>query len=205
MTIYTHKGDLPADFTCEGVVAVDTETLGLKHNRDRLCVIQLSDGKGDAHIVQVVREDYDKAPRLKAILADPSIIKIFHYARFDVAVIKKYFKVDCAPIYCTKIASKLSRTYTDRHGLKSVCAELTGVQLDKHQQSSDWAAETLSDAQQRYAANDVLYLHEMMAQLNMMLAREGRTELAQSCFDFIPVRVQLDLAGWEDKDIFDHA
>lgn len=204
MTIYCHKGDLPAEFSHKGAIAIDTETLGLKPHRDRLCVVQISAGDSNAHLVQLKPEDYDKAPRLKALLDDDSVLKIFHYARFDVAVIKHYLGVDCRAVYCTKIASKLARTYTDRHGLKSVCEELTGVQLDKGQQSSDWAAEELSNAQKKYAANDVLYLHEMKARLDDMLAREGRTELAKSCFDFLPTRAALDLQGWENADIFHH-
>lgn len=204
MTIYCHKGDLPDDFKHNGSIAVDSETLGLKVARDRLCVVQVSSGDGNAHLVQLKPEDYENAPNLKAVLGDTNVLKIFHYARFDIAAIQHYLGVGCTPVYCTKIASKLARTYTDRHGLKSVCEELTGVQLDKGQQSSDWAAEELSDAQKKYAANDVLYLHEMMARLNEMLKREGRMELAQACFSFLPVRAMLDLQGWEHMDIFSH-
>ena len=204
MTIYCHKGDLPSDFTHNGSIAVDTETLGLKPARDRLCLVQISSGDGNAHLVQLTREDYDKAPNLKTVIGDKSVLKLFHYARFDVAVLQHYLGIECGAVYCTKIASKLSRTYTDKHGLKHVCLELLGVQLDKHQQSSNWGAEELSDAQQKYAANDVLYLHGMKEKLDAMLAAEGRTELAQACFDFLHVRAELDLKGWEDHDIFSH-
>jgi ribonuclease D len=204
MTIYCHKGDLPDNFTCGDLVAVDTETLGLKHNRDRLCVVQVSNGNGDAHIVQMTPDDYDKAPRLKAILNDSNITKIYHYARFDVAVLRKYLGIGDQPLYCTKIASRFARTYTDRHSLKAVCDELLDVQLDKQQQSSNWAADELSEAQQRYAASDVLYLHALKEKLDEMLIRENRKDLAYGCFDFVNHRAVLDLAGWEDQDIFNH-
>ena len=204
MTIYTHKGDLPDGINFGASVAVDTETLGLNPLRDRLCVVQLSDGKGDAHLVQLSESDFAQAKNLKKLMADPSVLKIFHYARFDVAVMKHYLNVDVAPIFCTKIASKLARTYTDRHGLKDLTRELLGINMDKQQQSSDWAAAELSDDQKSYAAADVLYLHEMMGKLNDMLAREGRTEIAQSCFDFLPTRALLDLKGWVEDDIFAH-
>lgn len=204
MTIYLHKGDLPADFKHNGAVAVDTETLGLKIGRDRLCLVQLSSGDGDAHLVQIGQDGAGAAVNLKNLLTDPKVLKIFHFARFDVAVMKHDLGVDCAPVYCTKIASKLTRTYTDRHGLKDLCRELTGVDLDKGQQSSNWAAADLSEAQKAYAASDVLYLHAMKDKLDKMLADTGRAALAQACFDFLPVRAALDLAGWEEQDIFAH-
>jgi ribonuclease D len=185
------------------VVAVDTEAMGLSPIRDNLTVVQLSSGDGTAHVVQLGR-DYN-CPNLKALLADTSILKVFHFARFDVVMIKKWMKVDCAPIWCTKIASKLSRTYTDRHGLKDVAREIAGVDMSKAQQSSDWGAETLSDAQLQYAASDVLHLHEIKAGLENMLVREGRLALAQACFDFLPVRGALDLEGWDEVDIFSHS
>ncbi len=198
-----HRGDLPAGLTFKSGVAVDTETLGLKPQRDRLCLVQLSGGDGTSHLVQFDGTDWS-APRLKALLTDPGLTKIFHYARFDVAVLERYLGVVTGPIYCTKIASKLVRTYTDRHGLKDLCAELLGVELSKQQQSSDWAAEKLSPEQLAYAASDVLYLHRLKAALDTMLAREGRTELAQACFSFLSTRARLDLAGFEDVDIFSH-
>lgn len=197
-----HKGDLPAHVTFEGSVAIDTETLGLKPHRDRLCLVQLSAGDGVAHLVQVA-PPYD-APRLKALLADPAVTKIFHFARFDVAVLKKYLGIETAPIYCTKIASKLCRTYTDRHGLKDLVGEILGVDLSKQQQSSDWGAGKLTDQQLAYAASDVFHLHRLKARLDEMLAREGRTELAASAFAFLPTRAALDLAGFEDMDVFAH-
>jgi len=199
-----HKGDLPNSYTPAKFVAIDSETMGLNPHRDKLCVVQLSNGDGTADVVQLNRSNYD-CPNLKKMLADPTITKIFHFARFDVAVISKYLGIDVTPIYCTKIASKLVRTYTDRHGLKNLCSELTQHELSKQQQSSDWGADELSQAQLEYAASDVLYLHELMEKLNVMLAREGRTELAQKCFDFLPTRAQLDLAGWEETDIFAHS
>ncbi len=203
MAIKLYKGDLPAGLDFGASVAVDTETLGLIPRRDKLCVVQLSSGDGNAHLVQLDRSSYD-APNLKALFANPAVTKIFHYARFDVAVIKQYLGVDTYPLYCTKIASKLTRTYTDRHGLKDLIKELLGIELNKQQQSSDWGAHVLSDAQKQYAAMDVLYLHEMKARLDQMLAREGRTEVAKSCFDFIPTRAALDLAGWTEEDVFAH-
>nr|WP_245409505.1 ribonuclease H-like domain-containing protein [Methyloceanibacter sp. wino2] len=183
-------------------IAVDTETLGLNPHRDRLCLVQLSDGDGRAVLVQI--SPGDEAPELKRLLADDSVLKIFHYARFDVAVLKQYLGVDTAPIYCTKIASKLTRTYTDRHGLKDLCRELLGVELSKQQQSSDWGAETLSPEQLSYAASDVLYLHALKERLDTMLDREGRAHLARACFAFLPVRAELDLKGWSEMDIFAH-
>ena len=200
--IHVHEGDLPASVSFGSSVAVDSETLGLKPHRDRLCVVQLSAGDGSAHLVQLSQTGYD-APNLKALMADPGVLKIFHYARFDVAVIKHYLGVDTQPIYCTKIASKLSRTYTDRHGLKDITSELLGIELSKQQQSSDWAAARLSQQQQAYAASDVLHLHKLKDRLDAMLEREGRTHLAQAAFDFLPTRASLDLAGFED-DIFAH-
>jgi ribonuclease D len=203
MTIKLHKGDLPAGLDFGAAVAVDTETLGLVPRRDKLCLVQLSAGDGNAHLVQLDRSTYD-APNLKALLTDPRVTKIFHYARFDVAVMKQYLGVDCAPVYCTKIASKLTRTYTDRHGLKDLIKELLGLELNKQQQSSDWGAHVLSDAQKQYAAQDVLYLHELKARLDQMLQREGRTAVAQACFGFVPTRAALDLAGWTEEDVFAH-
>ena len=203
MTIKLHKGDLPAGLDFGAAVAVDTETLGLVPRRDKLCLVQLSAGDGNAHLVQLDRSSYD-APNLKALLTDPRVTKIFHYARFDVAVMKQYLGVDCGPIYCTKIASKLTRTYTDRHGLKDLIKELLGLELNKQQQSSDWGAHVLSDAQKQYAAQDVLYLHELKARLDQMLQREGRSGVAQACFDFVPTRAALDLAGWTEEDVFAH-
>ncbi len=202
-TITLHQGDLPQDVTFSGAVAVDTEALGLKPHRDRLCLVQLSGGDNSAHLVQFDGADW-AAPRLKALLTDPSIVKIFHFARFDVAILQKYLDIAVSPVYCTKIASKLARTYTDRHGLKDLCAELAGVELSKQQQSSDWAAAELSQQQQIYAASDVLYLHELKARLEHMLERQGRTVMAQSCFDFLQTRADLDLAGFDDMDIFSH-
>ncbi len=204
MTIFLHKGDLPAGFKHNGSVAVDTETLGLKPARDRLCLVQISAGDGDAHLVQIGQNGYDAAVNLKALMADTAVLKIFHFARFDVAVMRHYLNIDCAPVYCTKIASRLCRTYTDRHGLKEVCRELTGNDLDKGQQSSNWAAEDLTEGQKAYAASDVLYLHAMKEKLDEMLASQGRTALAQSCFDFLSTRAALDLQGWDDQDIFAH-
>lgn len=198
-----YRGDLPAGLSFGSSVAIDTETLGLKPQRDRLCLVQLSAGDGSAHIVQLNGTDWS-APRLKALLTDPGVTKIFHYARFDVAVLERYLGVVTTPIYCTKIASKLVRTYTDRHGLKDLCGELLGVELSKQQQSSDWAADPLSAQQLAYAASDVLHLHKLKASLDTMLARQGRTEFAQACFDFLPVRAGLDLAGFDDIDVFSH-
>ena len=203
MAIKLYKGDLPAGLDFGTSVAVDTETLGLIARRDKLCVVQLSAGDGNAHLVQLDRASYD-APNLEALFANPVVTKIFHYARFDVAVIKQYLGVDTFPLYCTKIASKLTRTYTDRHGLKDLIKELLGIELNKQQQSSDWGAHVLSDAQKQYAAQDVLYLHELKTRLDQMLAREGRSSIAQACFDFVPTRAALDLAGWIEEDVFAH-
>lgn len=198
-----HKGDLPAGLSFGPSVAVDTETLGLNVNRDRLCLVQLSAGDGSAHLVQFDGRSYD-APNLKALLIDPSVLKIFHYARFDIAVLEKYLGVVTSPIYCTKIASKLVRTYTDRHGLKDLVGELVGIELSKQQQSSDWASSELSQQQLAYAASDVLHLHALKAKLDAMLAREGRTAFAQAAFGFLPTRAKLDLAGFGEDDIFSH-
>lgn len=203
MAIKLYKGDLPAGVDFGATVAVDTETMGLLPRRDKLCVVQLSSGDGSAVLVQLDRGSYD-APNLKALMANPNVTKIFHYARFDVAALKQYLEVDTFPLYCTKIASKLTRTYTDRHGLKDLVKELLGIDVNKQQQSSDWGAHVLSDAQKQYAAQDVLYLHELKARLDQMLAREHRTAIAQACFDFIPTRAALDLAGWSEEDVFAH-
>jgi ribonuclease D len=201
--IYLHKGDLPTGLSFPHGVAIDTETLGLNPQRDRLCLVQLSGGDGVAHLVQLDGKSYE-APQLRALLVDAKILKIFHFARFDVAVLKRYLGVDVAPLYCTKIASKLVRTYTDRHGLKDLCSELAGVELSKQQQSSDWAAARLSPEQQHYAASDVLHLHAVKAKLDMMLDRDGRRAEAEACFKFLPIRAQLDLKGFETTDIFSH-
>ncbi|MCA0422607.1 MAG: ribonuclease H-like domain-containing protein [Proteobacteria bacterium] len=203
MTIRFHKGDLPAPLPAGSVVAIDTETLGLNVLRDRLCVVQLSLGDGTADVVQIARGQRE-APNLAASLGDPTILKLFHFARFDLAVLYRAFGVMPMPVYCTKIASKLVRTYTDRHGLKDLARELIGIEISKQQQSSDWAADTLSEAQLAYAASDVLHLHAMKTKLDAMLAREGRTQLAESCFRFLPTRAMLDLAGWPETDIFAH-
>lgn len=204
MSVILHKSDLPRDLDLGDVVAIDSETMGLNPARDRLCVVQLSSGDGRAHLVQFPPgEGYD-APNLKALLTDPDRLKLFHYARFDVAVMRRYLGVTCAPVYCTKIASKLVRTYTDRHGLKDLCREILGLDLDKAEQSSDWGADPLSESQLRYAARDVLHLHALRERLDGMLAREGRGGLASACFGFLPVRAELDLAGWDGHDIFAH-
>jgi ribonuclease D len=198
-----HKGDLPAGLLFPQGVAIDTETLGLNPHRDRLCLVQLSGGDGTAHLVKFDGDDYS-APRLKALLTDPKILKIFHFARFDVAVLEQYLGLTTSPIYCTKIASKLARTYTDRHGLKDLAGELLDIELSKQQQSSDWGAAELSDSQLAYAAHDVLYLHAIKAKLDAMLVREGREGLAEAAFTFLPTRARLDLAGFGEDDIFAH-
>jgi len=203
MAIKLHKGDLPAGLSFGNAVAVDTETLGLVPRRDKLCLVQLSAGDNNAHLVQLDRSTYD-CPNLKALLTDPAVTKIFHFARFDVAVLKHYLGTDTFPVYCTKVASKLTRTYTDKHGLKDLIKEQLGVELNKQQQSSDWGAHMLSDAQKQYAAQDVLYLHELRVRLDQMLEREGRAHLARECFKFIPVRAALDLGGWTEDDVFAH-
>jgi len=204
MTIRLHRGDLPDLARYTGSVAIDTETMGLNPHRDRLCVVQLSPGDGTADVVQFPQGHTD-APNLKKLLADPGVTKIFHFARFDLAALSNALGVMPSPVYCTKIASRLTRTYTDRHGLKDLVRELLGVELSKQQQSSDWGADTLTEAQLAYAASDVLHLHALRARLDAMLAREQRADLAQACFDFLPSRARLDLGGWEDEDIFAHA
>lgn len=204
MTVYLHEGDLPADLDLGPVVAVDSETMGLRFRRDPLCVVQLSAGDGDAHVVRLNRPAYD-CPNLKRVLADPRVLKLFHFGRFDIGMFQLHLGVETRPVYCTKIASRLARTYTDRHGLKDVVRECAGVELSKAQQSSDWGAKELTAAQLEYAASDVLYLHAVKARLDDMLEREGRTELAKACFDFLPTRSALDLAGWDEMDIFAHA
>jgi ribonuclease D len=204
MTVHYHKGDLPADLDLGPLIAIDTETLGLSLTRDMLCVVQLSAGDGDAHVVQMDRPGYD-CPNLKRVLANTGVEKILHFARFDVAMVEKHLGVTMAPIFCTKIASKLARTYTDRHGLKDVTRELVGADMNKQQQSSDWGAAELSPAQLEYAASDVLHLHKLREKLTMMLEREGRMELAKACFDFLPTRARLDIAGWPEIDIFAHS
>lgn len=203
MKIKLYQNDLPDGLNLGPVVAIDTETLGLNPFRDRLCLAQLSSGDGVCHAVQFAAGNY-AAPNLKKMLADPGTVKLFHFARFDVAMFRRYLQVDCKPVYCTKIASKLVRTYTDKHGLKDLVRELLGVELSKEQQSSDWGAKELTEKQLAYAANDVAHLHQLKTVLDAMLAREGRTDLAKACFDFLPSRAALDLAGWEDVDIFAH-
>ena len=205
MTVYLHEEDLPAGLFAPGAaIAVDTETMGLITPRDRLCLVQLSDGGPDEHLVRFGPGSDYAAPNLKALLADPARDKLYHFARFDLAAIKHYLGTDAAPVYCTKTASRLVRTYTDRHGLKELVRELLGTDISKQQQTSDWGAPELSDAQKEYAASDVRYLHALKEKLDERLAREGRTELAQACFDFLPHRARLDLAGWPEIDIFAH-
>ena len=204
MSVYLHQDDLPADVLAPGPVAVDTETMGLQPGRDRLCLVQISDGGGDEHLVRFASGSDFAAPNLKAVLADPGRIKLYHFARFDLASIEAYLGVVAAPVFCTKIASRLVRTYTDRHGLKELVRELLGLELSKAQQSSDWGAPELNDAQKEYAASDVRYLHRLKAELEVRLAREHRTALAQACFDFLPHRARLDLVGWPEVDIFAH-
>ena len=201
--ITLHQGDLPEGLDLGPVIAVDTEAMGLNPLRDNLTLVQISAGDGKAHIVQLSR-DYD-CPNLKALMTDPKVLKIFHFARFDVVMMKRWMGITCAPIWCTKIASRLARTYTDKHGLKDVAREVAGVDMSKAQQSSDWGQDKLTDAQIQYAASDVLYLHQIKAGLEAMLEREGRKELAEACFAFLPVRADLDLAGWPDEDIFAHS
>jgi len=204
MTIRLHRGDLPADYAAGAAVAVDTETLGLNPHRDRLCVVQISTGDGTADVVQISR-DGPQPTVLARVLADPGVLKIFHFARFDLAVLFHRLGVMPRPVYCTKIASRLTRTYTDRHGLKDLVGELLRVELSKQQQSSDWGADSLTPAQLEYAASDVLHLHALKAKLDVLLAREGRDRLAQACFEFLPIRAELDLRGWPDTDIFAHS
>ena len=204
MAIHLHINDLPPGLTFGDSVAIDSEAMGLQPHRDRLCVVQMSRGDGDCHMVHFPPPGDYSAPNLKAILGDPNMLKMFHFARFDVAILEHYLGVTCKPVYCTKIASKLARTYTDRHGLKDLCRELLGIDMSKQQQSSDWGAAELTPEQQAYAASDVLHLHKIKTILDAMLAREGRTELAQACFDFLPHRAWLDLIGWDEIDIFHH-
>jgi ribonuclease D len=204
MTVRLHRGDLPDLSRYTGSVAIDTETMGLHPHRDRLCVVQLSNGDGSADVVQIPK-DHTDAPNLKALLGDPKLTKIFHFARFDIAALYNAFGVMPYPVYCTKIASRLSRTYTDRHGLKDLVREVLNIDLSKQQQSSDWGSQSLSEAQLAYAASDVLHLHALRERLDAMLAREGRFELAQACFEFLPTRARLDLQGWDTEDIFAHS
>tara|TARA_R110000787_G_scaffold18259_1_gene56108 strand:- start:702 stop:1319 length:618 start_codon:yes stop_codon:yes gene_type:complete len=204
MTVYFHEEDLPADVLAGGPVAIDTETMGLITPRDRLCVVQISDGHGDEHLVRFSPGSNYDAPNLKAIVADPARLKLFHFGRFDIAALQHYLGVLATPVYCTKIASRLVRTYTDRHGLKELVREILGQEISKQQQSSDWGGPVLSDAQREYAASDVRYLHALREELDKRLEREGRTALAQACFDFLPHRALLDLAGWPETDIFAH-
>ncbi|MFZ2003530.1 MAG: ribonuclease D [Stellaceae bacterium] len=203
MTHKLHRGDLPEGIDFGTAVAVDTEAMGLNPHRDRLCLVQLSAGNGDAHLVQLAPGGYD-APRLKALMADPGVTKIFHFARFDLAMIYHYLGIMAGPVYCTKIASRLARTFTDKHGLRDLCKDLLNVDLSKQQQSSDWGAAALTDQQLQYAATDVLHLHALRAKLDAILAREGRADLANAAFDFLPARVLLDLEGWAEQDIFAH-
>ncbi len=203
MAIELHEGDLPDGARFGSAVAVDTETMGLNPHRDRLCLVQLSGGNGDSTIVRLRKGQYE-APRLKALMTDPAVTKIFHFARFDVAAIKHFLGVTTGPIYCTKIASRLARTFTDRHGLKDLCKDLLGIELSKEQQTSDWGAADLTPAQLKYAASDVLHLHALRNKLDELLVREGRRELAEACFRFLPTRAELDLAGWPEEDIFAH-
>ena len=204
MTIYLHKNDLPDGLNLGPIIAIDTETMGLDPRRDRLCVVQLADGKGDAHLVQIAKGQ-TSAPNLERLLTDPAVLKLFHFGRFDVAALQKAFGVRTAPVWCTKIASRLIRTYTDRHGLKYLLMEYVGVDVSKAQQTSDWGSAVLTDAQKEYAASDVLYLHKLKSALEAILAREGRTDLAQRCFDYLPTRAELDLMGWDEpNDLFHH-
>ena len=204
MAVHFHEEDLPAGVLADGPIAVDTETMGLVTARDRLCVVQISDGNGDEHLVRFARGSAYDAPNLKAVLADPNRVKIYHFARFDLAAIEHYLGVTAAPVFCTKIASKLTRTYTDRHGLKILLEDLLGATISKQQQSSDWGAPELNDAQREYAASDVRYLHALRDVMIERLEREDRMDIAQACFDFLPTRARLDVAGWADKDIFSH-
>lgn len=203
MTIHAHEGDLPDGLSLGPIVAIDTETMGLRPHRDRLCVVQLSAGDGDAHVVRIAK-DQAEAPNLAAMLADPEVLKLYHFGRFDIAVLAHRFGVVSRPVWCTKIASKLVRTYTDRHGLKVLCQEMAGVDISKQQQSSDWGADALSEAQLAYAASDVLHLHKIREEMIRRLTREGRLEIAERCFDFLPDRAMLDLIGWDEEDIFSH-
>jgi ribonuclease D len=204
MAVFYHEEDLPEGVWGDGPVAVDTETMGLITHRDRLCLVQISDGQGDEHLVRFAVDSKFDAPNLKAVLADPKRLKLYHYARFDLAAIEYYLGVMAAPVFCTKIASKLTRTYTDRHGLKNLVNELLGAEISKQQQSSDWGAPEINEAQREYAASDVRYLHRLREVLIERLEREGRLEIAQACYDFLPTRARLDIAGWADRDIFSH-
>ncbi|MEO0624509.1 MAG: ribonuclease H-like domain-containing protein [Pseudomonadota bacterium] len=203
MTVTLHKGDLPDGLDLGSAVAIDTETMGLNPHRDRLCLVQLSSGDGTAHLVQIAKDQME-APNLVRMLADPGVTKLFHFGRFDIAVLAHRFGVVARPVYCTKIASKLTRTFTDRHGLRNLCQDLLSIDISKQQQSSDWGAEELSEAQLAYAASDVLYLHALREEFDRRLAREGRTAMAEACFGFLPDRALLDLAGWPEQDIFEH-
>ncbi|AMO70511.1 ribonuclease D [Sphingorhabdus sp. M41] len=205
MAVFFHEEDIPAGVLADGAVAVDTETMGLQTHRDRLCLLQISDGQGDEHLVRFGPDSDYSAPNLRAILSDQSRLKLYHFARFDLAAIEHYLEVTAAPVFCTKIASRLIRTYTDRHGLKEIVRELLGQDISKQQQSSDWGNPELSEAQREYAASDVRFLHRLKEELEVRLEREGRTALAQACFDFLPDRARLDLAGWAETDIFAHA
>ena len=204
MAVHFHEEDLPAGVLAPGPVAVDTETMGLQLPRDRLCLVQIADGRGDEHLVRFGHESRFEAPNLKAVLGDPERLKLYHFARFDLASIQAYLGVVAAPVYCTKTASRLVRTYTDRHGLKDLVKEVLGLEISKQQQQTDWGAPALSDAQKDYAASDVRYLHALREKLDERLAREGRAALARACFEFLPHRAALDLAGWADEDIFAH-
>jgi ribonuclease D len=205
MAVHFHEEDIPADVAfADGPIAVDTEAMGLNPHRDRLCLVQLSDGKGDEHLVRFGKDSDFAAPRLKALLGDPNRLKLYHFARFDIGIMQAYLGIMAAPLYCTRTASRLIRTYTDRHGLKDLVKDLLGNDLSKQQQTSDWGAPELSDAQREYAASDVRYLHALKAKLDDRLARENRVALAQACFDFLPARAMLDLAGWPEQDIFAH-
>ena len=203
MTIHFYQNDIPAGLNFGNSIAIDTETQGLLLQRDRLCLIQLSDGNGDAHLVQFKANQFE-APNLRKVLNDPRSVKIFHFARFDIAAIKAYLGITCSPVFCTRIASRLTRTYTEKHGLKDICAELLGIEISKQQQQSDWANAELTNEQQEYAASDVLYLHQLMKILNDRLIRENRADIAQACFDFLPFQAELDLVGWGNVDIFAH-
>jgi ribonuclease D len=203
LTIHFYQNDIPAGLNFGNSIAIDTETQGLLLQRDRLCLIQLSDGNGDAHLVQFKANQFE-APNLRKVLNDPRSVKIFHFARFDIAAIKAYLGITCSPVFCTRIASRLTRTYTEKHGLKDICAELLGIEISKQQQQSDWANPELTNEQQEYAASDVLYLHQLMKILNDRLIRENRANIAQACFDFLPFQAELDLAGWNNVDIFAH-
>jgi ribonuclease D len=204
MAVHFHEEDLPAGVLAPGPIAIDTETMGLVTARDRLCVVQISDGRGDEHLVRFANGSRYDAPNLKEVLADPTRLKLFHFARFDLAAIHHYLGVMATPVFCTKIASKLTRTYTDRHGLKNLVNEMLGAEISKQQQSSDWGAPELTEAQRDYAASDVRFLHRLHEKFVDLLAREGRTEIAEACFAFLPTRALLDLAGWADRDIFSH-